>query len=132
MLLAECKKLDADMPTSFLTQMKQHTDKIFEESALQLTPDFGLPDISVPDKVKKAGGALWSPHFKDISEDDLLRAKDLGLCVVVWTVNEAEDIDAMIDLHVDAIITDYPGRVQADYQMRMALGTLKTLRARRL
>ena len=41
-----------------------------------------------------------------------MRAKDLGLCVAVWTVNEPDDIDAMIDLHVDAIITDYPGRVQ--------------------
>ena len=51
-------------------------------------------------------------HFEDITKDDLLRAKDLGLCVAVWTVNEPDDIDAMIDLHVDAIITDYPGRVQ--------------------
>ena len=66
----------------------------------------------LPDEVKKAGGELWCPHFEDISKDDLLRAKVLGLCVAVWTVNEPDDIDAMIDLHVDAIITDYPGRVQ--------------------
>ena len=55
---------------------------------------------------------MWCPHLKDISKADLMRAKDLGLCVAVWTVNEPDDIDAMIDLHVDAIITDYPGRVQ--------------------
>jgi glycerophosphoryl diester phosphodiesterase len=32
--------------------------------------------------------------------------------VAVWTVNEPADINAMIDLRVDAIVTDYPGRVQ--------------------
>jgi glycerophosphoryl diester phosphodiesterase len=32
--------------------------------------------------------------------------------VAVWTVNELTDINAMIDLGVDAIVTDYPGRVQ--------------------
>jgi glycerophosphoryl diester phosphodiesterase len=27
-------------------------------------------------------------------------------------VNEPDDIEAMIDFRVDAIVTDYPGRVQ--------------------
>ncbi len=112
MLLAECKKQVADMPTSFLTQLKQHADTLSEESAVYFSPDFSLPGISVPDEVKKAGGEVWCPHFKDIAKDELLRAKDLGLCVAVWTVNEPDEIDAMIDLHVDAIVTDYPGRVQ--------------------
>ena len=111
-LLTECKKQFRDMPTSFLTQLKQHTDDIDEETALHFKTDFSLLETSVPDEVKKAGGELWCPHFKDISKDDLLRAKALGLCVAVWTVNEPDDIDAMIDLHVDAIVTDYPGRVQ--------------------
>lgn len=50
--------------------------------------------------------------LRNITKDALQRAKELGLCVAVWTVNDAKDIDAMIDLHVDAIVTDYPGRVQ--------------------
>ena len=37
---------------------------------------------------------------------------ELGLCVVVWTVIEPNDIEAMIKLRVDAIVSDYPGRVQ--------------------
>ena len=110
MLLAECKRQATDMPVSFLTQSKHHADDIGEEAALHLTPN--LSTLSIPDEVKKAGGALWCPHFRDISKEQLLRAKDLDLCVAVWTVNEADDIDAMIDLHVDAIVTDYPGRVQ--------------------
>ena len=109
-LLAECKKQVADMPISFLTQSKHHADDIGDESAHHIMPN--LDALSIPDEVKKAGGALWCPHFRDISKDQLLRAKDLGLCVAVWTVNEPDDIDAMIDLCVDAIVTDYPGRVQ--------------------
>ncbi|MBL6626115.1 MAG: hypothetical protein ISP39_09230 [Alphaproteobacteria bacterium] len=58
------------------------------------------------------GGALWCPHFSEITAHDLVRARELGLCVAVWTVNEPADINAMIDLRVDAIVTDYPGRVQ--------------------
>ena len=111
-LLAECKKQVTDIPTSFLTQLKRHVDNIGEESFLHSIPNFSLPDICMPNEVKRAGGELWCPHFKDVSKDDLSRAKDLGLCVAVWTVNEPDDIDAMIDLHVDAIVTDYPGRVQ--------------------
>lgn len=117
-LLAECKKQVSDIPTSFLTQLKRPAEEIDEESLRYLTPDLSMPYISVPDEVKKAGGALWCPHFKDITKDDLLRAKDLGLCVAVWTVNEADEIDAMIDLHVDAIVTDYPGRVQRQLAYR--------------
>ena len=36
-----------------------------------------------------------------------------NLIVVVWTLNERDDIEAMIDLGVDAIVTDYPLRVMS-------------------
>ncbi len=39
-------------------------------------------------------------------------AHALGLEVVVWTVNEPADIDRMIALGVDGIITDYPDRAR--------------------
>mgnify|MGYP006068121243 FL=1 len=77
-----------------------------------MTPDFSKPDMSVPDEVRKAGGSLWCPHFTELGADDLAHARELGLAVAAWTVNEPDDIEAMIDLRVDAIVTDYPGRVQ--------------------
>jgi glycerophosphoryl diester phosphodiesterase len=87
-------------------------DDIGEDSAILVTPDLDRPDISVPDEVSRAGGSLWCPYFSELTADDLARARELDLCVAVWTVNETADIDAMIDLGVDAIVTDYPGRVQ--------------------
>lgn len=40
-------------------------------------------------------------------------ADDLGLQVHVWTVNERRAMRRMIDLGVEGIITDYPGRLAA-------------------
>ena len=111
-LLAECRRQAPDMPLSFLTQLQDKGHDIGEESSILVTPDFDNPDISVPDEVSKAGGSLWCPHFSELQAGDLARARELGLIVAVWTVNEPDDIDAMIDLRVDAIVTDYPGRLQ--------------------
>ena len=63
---------------------------------------------SVPRMVKAAGGAVWSPFWRDPTDADLAEAKRLGLPVVVWTVNERTDMAALIDRGVDGIITDRP------------------------
>jgi glycerophosphoryl diester phosphodiesterase len=68
---------------------------------------------SVPRMVKAAGGAVWSPYFGDLTEARLREARELGLRVVVWTVNEDEAIRRMLDLGVDGIISDRPDRVRA-------------------
>ncbi|MGB1872108.1 MAG: glycerophosphodiester phosphodiesterase family protein [Candidatus Puniceispirillaceae bacterium] len=111
-LLAECRRQAPDIPISFLTQLQESEDDVGEDSSILVVPDLNRPDISVPDEVSRAGGSLWCPHFSELTAADLARARELGLCVAVWTVNEPGDIDAMIDLGVDAIVTDYPGRVQ--------------------
>ena len=53
----------------------------------------------------------YSPSFELATPELLseLRAKDIEL--VVWTVNEVQDIQRMIQLGVDGIISDYPDRV---------------------
>ena len=111
-LLAECRRQAPDIPISFLTQLQESEDDVGEDSSILVVPGLNRPDISVPDEVSRAGGSLWCPHFSELTAADLARARELGLCVAVWTVNEPGDIDAMIDLGVDAIVTDYPGRVQ--------------------
>jgi glycerophosphoryl diester phosphodiesterase len=68
---------------------------------------------SVPRLVKAAGCEVWSPGFADIGRTAVDQAHQLGLRVVVWTVNQPADVEAMLDLGVDAIISDYPDRVRA-------------------
>jgi len=63
---------------------------------------------SVPRLVKAAGGPIWSPLFHDLTVETLAEAHRLGLRVVPWTVNRPEDMEAMIDLGVDGMITDRP------------------------
>ena len=58
--------------------------------------------------VKAAGGRIWSPFFNDIDAAKVKEAHDLGLKVVVWTVNTPEQIAKMLDLGVDGLITDRP------------------------
>ncbi len=71
--------------------------------------DFGG---SAPAAIRAAGGAVWSPYFRDLGEAELRAAQDLGLKVVVWTLNDPADMAALIELGVDGIITDYPNRLR--------------------
>jgi glycerophosphoryl diester phosphodiesterase len=53
-----------------------------------------------------------------VNAGTLKEARALGLKVVVWTVNAAEDIAAMIDLGVDGIISDRPDLVREEMRRR--------------
>lgn len=79
------------------------------------TAGFDVDDYagSLPRAIKAAGGAVWSPYFRDLREADLAQAKRLGLRVVVWTVDEPADMRALIGSGVDGLITDYPDRLRA-------------------
>jgi len=68
---------------------------------------------SVPRLVQAAGGHVWSPYAGDVDAAAVAEAHDLGLRVVVWTVNGPAAMHALIDLGVDGIITDYPDRLRA-------------------
>ena len=67
---------------------------------------------SIPSLIKKAGGNGWSSFHKDLDNASAEEARANGIGLFVWTVNEPADIEKMIDLGVDAIISDYPSRVQ--------------------
>ncbi len=45
-----------------------------------------------------------------VDEDFMAAAQDAGKQVHVWTVNEPEEFRRLIDLGVDAVITNYPDR----------------------
>jgi len=70
--------------------------------------DVDDPDGSVPKLVMAAGGKTWSPHFRDLTPAALAEAHRLGLRVIPWTVNRGEDMESLVDLGVDGLITDRP------------------------
>ena len=77
--------------------------------------DFGG---AVPKLVLAAGGTVWSPNFKDVTEALVREAQSLGLKVVPWTVNDEPDLVRLLDWKVDGLITDYPDRLRAIMKAR--------------
>jgi len=82
-------------------------------SIRSLNPDIRLAALSsrnVPDleELANSGAAIWSPDFRRISAELIDEAHALGLLVIPWTVNEANDMTRLLDLGVDGIITDRP------------------------
>mgnify|MGYP001398623041 FL=1 len=113
LLLSEFKKKDPKITTSFLTKKGyQNESENYYPSQVFMQDAAGYSN-SVPEKISALGGSVWCPYFKDITRDRLLSARENNLIVVVWTLNELDDIDAMIELGVDAIVTDYPPRVMS-------------------
>ena len=63
---------------------------------------------SVPRAVAAEGGPIWAPDYLDLTADSLAEAHGLGLLVVPWTVNRAEDMRRLIRWGVDGLISDRP------------------------
>jgi glycerophosphoryl diester phosphodiesterase len=72
--------------------------------------DFGG---SAPRLVQAAGCAAWLPFFRDLTDADFKEAKALGLKVIPWTVNDPAEMEGLMNLGVDGLITDYPDRLRA-------------------
>ena len=71
----------------------------------------GKKGEAVPRAVHAARGAIWSPNFQDLDARSLAVARELGVKVIPWTVNEPADIERVLAMKVDGIISDYPDRV---------------------
>lgn len=68
-----------------------------------------------PEKIEVALAGEWNAiniDFKRIDEQLVERAKAAGKSLGAWTVNEPADIQRMLDLGMDPIITDQPERVR--------------------
>lgn len=98
------------IPTVYLSQQAGAEPTVALDKPTPWTAGFNPVNHggSVPKAVKAAGGAIWSPLFVDLTAPALKEAHDLGLKVVVWTVNRPEDMVRLIDMGVDGIISDRP------------------------
>jgi glycerophosphoryl diester phosphodiesterase len=114
--LVYLKSISSDLSLGFLTHSLQEIHRL-QSQAQGACPWYARHDFestagAIPAAIKKAGGAVWGPHFEAITPIDVQNAHALGLKVVVWTVNEPADIREMLALGVDGITTDYPDRAR--------------------
>jgi len=68
------------------------------------TPDQNLDKLGFkPD--------VYSPEYKLVDDELVSLCNHKNIQLIPWTVNEVEDMKALINLKVDGIITDYPDRL---------------------
>lgn len=56
---------------------------------------------------------IYSPNYAIVNKDLVHSCQSQGIRLIPWTVNHESDMLRMIDLEVDGIITDYPGKLKA-------------------
>ncbi|MBX9946148.1 MAG: glycerophosphodiester phosphodiesterase [Reyranella sp.] len=72
--------------------------------------DLAVHDGSLPRLARAAGCAVWSPFWRNVTAENVKEAQALGLKVIPWTVNMPADMERLIGLGIDGLITDYPDR----------------------
>lgn len=114
--LIEMKKLNPNISTSALWQKQPSWGRDSESLRRyekKKSPWLGGLDIKDyegnPVKAAHAIGAdIISPYYTKISKQDVDEAHSLGMKVVPWTVNNEKDMNMLLDMGVDGIISDKP------------------------
>jgi glycerophosphoryl diester phosphodiesterase len=114
--LRHAQRVAPEIPTVCLTVQQPGDDNVQagQPGPSPLLAGFDVDDYggSVPRLVRAAGCAVWSPNARDLTAATLAEARKEGLPVVVWTVNEESQMDALVQSGVDGIISDYPDRLR--------------------
>ena len=114
--LIEMKKLNPNISTSALWQEQPSWGRDSESLRRyekKKSPWLGGLDIKDyqgnPVKAAHAIGAdIISPYYTEISKQDVDEAHSLDMKVVPWTVNNEKDMNMLLDMGVDGIISDKP------------------------
>lgn len=114
--LIDTKKLNPNISTSALWQEQPSWGRDSESLRRyekKKSPWLGGLDIKDyqgnPVKAAHAIGAdIISPYYTEISKQDVDEAHSLGMKVVPWTVNNEKDMNMLLDMGVDGIISDKP------------------------
>lgn len=114
--LIEMKKLNPNISTSALWQEQPSWGRDSESLRRyekKKSPWLGGLDIKDyqgnPVKAAHAIGAdIISPYYTEISKQDVDEAHSLGMKVIPWTVNNEKDMNMLLDMGVDGIISDKP------------------------
>ncbi len=105
------QRVAPEFTTVYLTAQQRFLDNIAADQpeGSPWTAGFRYRDYrSVAKMVKAAGGSVWSPYFGDVDAGKVAEAHALGLKVVVWTVNNRDQMKKLLEMQVDGIITDRP------------------------
>lgn len=108
--LIEVRKLAPEIETVCLTIESSGMNTVTPMPSPWLAGLDVKPGGSLLQMAKAAGCSAWSPFWRNVTVANVAAAHGLDLAVIPWTVNNAADMAALIDLKVDGLITDYPDR----------------------
>lgn len=54
---------------------------------------------------------VYSPEYRMVTPELVAQVRDLGINIIPWTVDEKSDIEKIVGMGVDGIISNYPDRV---------------------
>lgn len=114
--LMEVKRVAPDVPTSCLTIESSGTNTMaaVADGKSAWHGGLALSDYaSVPALVKAAGCTTWSMFWRNLTPELVKESHALGIKVLPWTVNSPADMQRLIDMGVDGIISDYPDRLRS-------------------
>lgn len=94
----------------------------FDVRSLQAVKELSdsIPTVLLVDNIDGVEGNLeklgytprvYSPHYKLVNSEVVKKVHDRKMKLIPWTVNETADMNNLLDLGVDGIITDYPNRI---------------------
>ena len=113
-VLRELRTIAPEVAIACLTSERGWRDTVLRGRAGPSPWTAGLSldaeDGSLPRLVHRFGAPVWMPFHADLTAAALAEARTLGLKVIVWTVNELPDMQALARLGVDGIVSDYPDR----------------------
>lgn len=120
--LALVRQLAPDLTTVALTDQQPDEDTM-EVGKPGASPWLGGLDVddyggSVPKAVKAIGARVWAPHALDLDERLVAEAHALGLAVIPWTVNDPKDMERVLAVGVDGLISDRPDLLRSLLQSK--------------
>lgn len=89
--LEEIRRQNAKMPVAYLTETETDTEAALAK--LSYRPD------------------IYSPYYLLVNQKMIEVAHARNIKVIPWTVNETADMQRLINMGADGIITDYPNRI---------------------
>lgn len=105
------QRLAPQVDTVYLSAQQSWLDNIGAQSSQPSPWTAGIAFAthgSVPRMIKAAGGRIWSAFQGDLTEPLVREAQGLGLKVLVWTVNQPEQMARFVEMGVDGLVTDRP------------------------
>jgi glycerophosphoryl diester phosphodiesterase len=115
--LVHLQKTAPDIPTVYLSLegVRLNNIKPGQPGASPWMAGLDIDDFtgSIPRAVQAAGGRYWAAYYKHVTAASIQSAHQLGIQVFVWTPDAPSDMERLIEMGVDGIITNRPDRLKS-------------------